>query len=63
MNEKFTPKQVRLLIGLNQNEMAEKLGISTSAYVLKELGKGRFYFDEIQKICEMGKISIDKIKM
>ena len=50
MNKKLTPKQIRNMAGLTQVDIAEKLGLSTTTYVLKEMGKSRFYFDEIKKI-------------
>ena len=43
-------KGKRAELGLTQNEMAFKLGISTSAYNLKECGQREFKTDEIAKI-------------
>ena len=63
MNKKLTPKQIRNMAGLTQVDIAEKLGLSTTTYVLKEMGKSRFYFDEIKKMCEICNFPIDQVEI
>ena len=59
--EKLTIRQVRLMNEVTQEEFAELLGISSTAYINKELGKQRFYFDEVMKICQAYNIDINRI--
>ena len=61
--EKLTIKQIRIGLGLNQDEMAEKIGLSCPTYQRKESGASKFYIDEVIKICELANISIDKVKI
>ena len=46
-------KGKRIASGYTQQEMAEKIGLSLSRYVLKENGKARFYLDEINEILKI----------
>lgn len=55
-------KQIRVGVNMTQKEMAEYLGISTASYINKENGKRRFYFDEVKRICEIAKVSINLVK-
>ena len=55
--ERLTIRKIRLVNEATQEEFAELLNLSTTAYINKELGKQRFYFDEVRKICN--KYSID----
>lgn len=56
----------RTMLGLNQLEMAERLGISKQAYRMKEIGRTQFNDREKRLIKEMLKsifptITIDEI--
>jgi len=46
-------KSKRVLLGLTQEEMAEKLGIAVSTYKKKEHGKTDFTESEINKFLEV----------
>lgn len=59
--EKFTIKQIRIGLNMTQEEIATFLGISTISYQFKESGKRRFYFDEIKKICDKARVSLDAV--
>ena len=61
--ENMTIKQIRVGLNMTQKQMAKYLGISTVSYTNKEIGKRRFYFDEVKRICELAKISIDVVKI
>ena len=61
--EKMTIKQIRVGLNMTQKEMADYIRISTVSYQRKESGKRRFYFDEVKRICELAKISIDIVKI
>ncbi|HHW90712.1 MAG TPA: helix-turn-helix transcriptional regulator [Clostridiales bacterium] len=51
MNHKL--KGTRVEKGLTQEDMAEKIGISTYSYLMKENGKRDFTLTEMKKICEI----------
>lgn len=61
--DKMTIKQIRVGLNMTQKQMAKYLGISPVSYTNKEIGKRRFYFDEVKRICELAKISIDVVKI
>lgn len=61
--EKMTIKQIRVGLNMTQKQMAKYLGISTVSYTNKEIGKRRFYFDEVKRICELAKTSTDVVKI
>lgn len=61
--EKMTIKQIRVGLNMTQKQMAKYLGISPVSYTNKEIGKRRFYFDEVKRICELAKISTDVVKI
>lgn len=46
-------KGARVEKGLTQEDMAERIGISTYSYLMKENGKREFTLTEIKKICEI----------
>lgn len=46
-------KGARVEKGLTQEDMAEKIGISTYSYLMKENGKRDFTLSEMKKICEI----------
>ncbi len=46
-------KGARVEKGLTQEDMAEKIGISTYSYLMKENGKRDFTLTEMKKICEI----------
>jgi len=46
-------KGARVEKGLTQEAMAEKIGISTYSYLMKENGKRDFTLTEMKKICEI----------
>lgn len=61
--EKMTIKQIRVGLNMTQKQMAKYLGISPVSYTNKEIGKRRFYFDEVKRICELAKIPIGVVKI
>lgn len=44
---------VRVEKGLTQEDMANKIGISTFSYLMKENGKRDFTLSEMKKICKI----------
>lgn len=46
-------KSKRVLVGMTQQEMAEKLGIAVSTYKKKEYGETEFTESEINKFLEI----------
>lgn len=46
-------KGARVEKGLTQEDMAERIGISTYSYLMKENGKRDFTLNEMKKICEI----------
>lgn len=48
--ETLTVKQVRLLMGLTQSEMAKKLDLKTATYINKEKGISSWKVQEAAKI-------------
>ncbi len=60
--EQLTIKKARMLNEKTQDECAEFLGISRQAYISKEQGETRFYFDEVIKLCEWLNVDWTKIK-
>ena len=46
-------KGARVEKGLTQEDMAERIGISTFSYLMKENGKRDFTLTEMKKICEI----------
>lgn len=61
MENKITIRQIRLMNEVTQEDMAKLLDITTQAYVNKEIGKTRFYFDEVQLIAKTFNIDLNKI--
>lgn len=60
--DKFSVKSIRINLGLSQKEMADLLGITLRAYIDKENGITKWFWDEIKKISDIGNIEIKKIK-
>ncbi|MFQ6792012.1 hypothetical protein B5F09_06500 [Erysipelatoclostridium sp. An173] len=60
--EKISIKAIRINLEMTQKEMADYLNISLRAYVDKENGVNKFYFDEVKKIADLGKVSLDIIR-
>lgn len=58
----MTIKQIRIGMDMTQEQVAELLEISTPSYQRKESGVGRFYFDEVRKICKAANVSLDLVK-
>lgn len=56
---KHTIKQWRQIKGLNQTQMAEKLGMKFSTYQSKESGRMPWKADEIKNIAQFLEISIE----
>lgn len=48
--EKLTVKQVRMLMGLTQLEMAKRLDMKTATYINKEKGLSSWKVEEAAKI-------------
>ncbi|WP_347833958.1 helix-turn-helix transcriptional regulator [Gracilibacillus sp. JCM 18860] len=59
MDIKITPKGLRVSNCLNQEEVAEHLGISITQYRRKENGKVRFYADEIYKLSQLYDVPVN----
>ena len=58
----FTPKQIRVLCGLSQEEMASKVGLSREHYLRIENNSEAFRKSKIDvaiKICNAANISLD----
>ena len=60
--EKLSVKAIRINIGMSQEEMANRLGISIRTYCDKENGKNKWLWEEILQICNIAKISPNLIK-
>lgn len=58
----LTVRQIRLMNEVTQEEMANLLEITTQAYVNKETGKTRFYFDEIKKVSVRFNVPLTEIE-
>ena len=59
-------KSYRALLGINQTEMAKRIGISSTTYNLKETGKRKFFQDEMIAIISVvrevdPKVTLDDI--
>ena len=54
-------KGARVEKGLTQEDMAERIGISTYSYLMKENGKREFTLTEMKKICEILDKKLDEI--
>ncbi len=61
--ERLSIKQIRVGLDMTQKEMADFLNISELTYSRKEKGINEFYFSEIDKICKLANLSIDKVKV
>lgn len=57
----FTVEQARKLAGLSIRKMASLMGLSAGAYLKKEKGLSRFYFDEAIKFSAIVGIPLDNI--
>lgn len=58
-----TIRQMRLMHEATQEECAQLLDITPQAYIAKELGKTRFYIDEVLKLCKHFDTDISDIKI
>lgn len=54
--EHIKVKAVRANLDMTQEDMARYLGISGTAYILKEQGKRDFTWKEVYKICKLANI-------
>lgn len=54
--ERIKIRAIRANLNMTQESMAEYLGISVTAYALKEQGKREFLWSEIYKICKLADI-------
>ena len=59
---KFTIKQARMLVGLSQKDMGERLGISRSTYISLENGEQYIRVDQMYKFSEITGLPIRDIK-
>lgn len=57
-----TVRQVRLMNERTQEEFAKLLNLSTQAYINKEKGDTRFYFDEIVIIADEFNVDLDAFR-
>lgn len=46
-------KAERIRVGLTQQEVAKKLGLSTTSYNMKENGNRQFHLDEFIDLCHI----------
>jgi putative transcriptional regulator len=53
--------EIRKAKGISIAEMAEKLGITSNTYLLKEKGKLSFKLQEARKIAKMFGLTIDEL--
>lgn len=58
---KTTLRVLRLQHGLNQADLAKKIGIGTTTYARKEKGGGDFTLNEAKKISEIFNKSMEEI--
>ena len=54
--ERIKIKAVRANMDMTQEDMAKHLGISITAYILKEQGKREFTWSEVYRICKLANI-------
>ncbi len=57
----LTVKQIRGMLGLTQEEFANKLNIKLSTYVKKENEKSELTAKELRRISEISNVPLDKI--
>lgn len=62
MAYEFTVKSLRTNAGLNQIEMANKIGMNVRTYRAKENGQISFSFAEVKEICKVLGISPEIVK-
>ena len=60
---KRTLKSIRADLGLTQEEMAKKLGLSTTSYKLRETGKRPLLARELLQISVMSSIPCENIEI
>lgn len=58
---KYTIQQARILGGLTQEEIAEKLGMSAKTYIKYEKNRKIFRFDHVYNFSLITKIPIDNV--
>ena len=54
-------KSFRVKFGFTQKDIADKLGISTTAYSFKETGKNQFTLKEAKEIANLFNTTIDNV--
>jgi DNA-binding XRE family transcriptional regulator len=54
-------KSFRVKFGMTQENMAEKLGMSTTTYSFKETEKSQFTLKEAKQIADMFNSTIDEV--
>ncbi|MCT4593139.1 MAG: helix-turn-helix domain-containing protein [Anaeromicrobium sp.] len=54
-------KAYRKLVGINQSDLAQMLGIGTNTYSFKENGKTPFTLDEAKTIADFFGATVDEI--
>lgn len=59
--KEYTVRQARVLANISSKEMAKMLGLSQNAYLKKEKGLSRFYYDEALKFSSFVNIPADNI--
>lgn len=58
-----TLKAARVNIGLTQEELAKKVGVSETTIWKWETGKAEPRFSQVKKICDICQVNIDDIFM
>lgn len=61
--DKFTIKQLRVLGGFNQQQMATKLNMSYNTYIAKELGRRKWKYEEVENVSKVFMIPLERISI
>lgn len=54
-------KSKRVLKGFTQEQIASKIGMNTKSYNLKENGKNRFSLEEVARVSEALKLTLEEV--
>lgn len=60
--DKLTVKNIRNLLGLNQTQMADKLGMSRHTYANKETGRSSWFTTEAEAFLEVTGYKFEQVK-
>lgn len=59
--EKIKPEAIRVMVGMNQEEFAKKLGLTVRTYHYRLTGRTKWKGCELALMAKIGKIKIDQI--